>query len=157
MAREQFGVHPVLEHALTAVPEALLPADLDALLPPRRKVTADELDALAFLCAHHLRDRVSPRARRDFDRLYALAARTVGRPPGASIDYTDLGEAAHRDVTYARGAVKVAAVAAYLPSAHSAADAVRLASDAAALTARTLVKDPDALHGFLRDLCAKLA
>jgi hypothetical protein len=154
--RTVFGVHPTLEDALRAVPEAELPEELDAILPARRRMSIRELVVVGRLCATHVDGKVGKAQRAEFDRLAALVDRFLEYPPRSHDDHErwrDLRSAARRDAEAARGLLRVIALVAWAAS-ESGPDAARFVGEAAAIAVRALAKDRDALHALIRALCA---
>lgn len=159
----RWGVHPVLEAALSHLDETAVPEEIERSLPPRGTLSTRALVEIAALSIAHARPRASRAQRAEFERLAALVDRWLSEARSGDQPWHRDLHAARRDFEHGRGALKVAARAAEIAAAdllRSAPgvgpEAVALTSDAVDRTARLLANDEAALHAFVLALCARV-
>jgi hypothetical protein len=159
----RWGAHPILAPALAAFPDEQLPDEIERSLPARRKLATHELLTVARLCIEHARPRVGRASRAEFDRLAALAERQHVERSTYSAQLLpwqiDLSHV-RRDVEHARGATRIAAIAAYvawLDLMRGGREAASFAAQAVEQTAKLVRADAAALHAFALALCREVA
>lgn len=159
----RWGVHPVLEAALTVLGEERADALAD-VLPPKRPLELRTLVEIGLVCSDHVVPLVRPKDADRFQTLVALVRRELRdrqRQKDAAWQ-RDLFHA-RRDTEDGRGAIVVAALAAELAWADLMRDAPGVGAEAVGLARRVtgraaelLSKDERALMAFVRALCATM-